>query len=176
MIGGQLKTKVDCIMSTGNSIPHVDLQGFNDFLKSSATKLNKDGLLFFDIRNWDALSGEKPVMHIHNRNPKKMTAEEYRNTFLLFNWHDNGSVTFSFALITDRNGKNESLDIIPVPLYYPLLKKDIIVCLENNGYRLAACFDMDYLWTKALEREKTGTFNVDFENIQWYGILAKYTG
>lgn len=171
-IGDFLKTKVDCIISTGNSLPHVNLAGFNTFLQSASTKLNNGGLLFFDIRNWDAIVKEKPIMHAVD--PKIMTAEEHRSLYLLFNWHDDGSVTFSFATSVDKKGKHISLDIIHCPVYYPLLKNDIELNLLNNGYEVLKFADLDYLClAKGMEKEKTGGFETDFNNIQWYGVLAR---
>ena len=171
-IGDFFDEKVDCIISTGNSLPHVDLNGFDIFLKSSYNKLNRDGLIFFDIRNWDTINDEKPI--IQAINPKKMTAEEHMGIYLLFNWHDNGSVTFSFATSIDKNGKHDSLYVISVPVYYPLLRKDISKYLTENDYTIKKYYDMDKYWlSKGMEKEKVDDFEKDFENIQWYGVLAQ---
>lgn len=172
-IGTSLAEHVDCIMSSGNSLPHVDLEGFNTFLRSASKKLNENGLLFFDIRNWDIFANEKPI--IQAKDPHVMTDNEHRSLYLLLNWHDNGSVTFSFATSTDKNGKHISMDIIKCPTYYPLLKRDISISLEKNGYRLVKYLDMDNvhnLWTKD-GKIKTGDFEQDFQEIQWYGVLAQ---
>lgn len=171
-IGDFMDEKVDCLISTGNSLPHVDLKGFEAFLQSASKCLKDQGLLFFDIRNWDTIDRERPI--IHAIDPKVMTAEEHRSIYLLFNWHDNGSVTFSFATSTDKNGKHVSLDLISAPAYYPLLKEDISALLEKYGYKLLDWIDVDYLWMgKGMEKEKTGAFDVDFDNIQWYGVFAQ---
>ncbi len=171
-IGNCLEEKVDCIISTGNSLPHVDLLGFHSFLKSSSEKLTDEGLLFFDIRNWNTIVEEQPI--IHAINPKIMTADEHRSVYLLFNWHDNGSVTFSFATSIDRNGKHVSMDVIPCPVYYPLLRADISKSLLEHGYELIKYIDMDAIWLAGgTEKEKTGVFDEDFANIQWYGVFAR---
>jgi hypothetical protein len=171
-IGDFLETKVDCIISTGNSLPHVDLNGFIGFLQSSYKKINDKGLLFFDIRNWDALNKERAI--INAIDPKKMTAEEHISVYLLLNWHDNGSVTFSFARSVDKNGKHDNLYVISAPEYYPLFRDDIAKGLGENGYELIKYIDMDKHWlSKGMEKEKQGDFEKDYKNIQWYGILAQ---
>jgi hypothetical protein len=171
-IGEFLDKKVDCIISTGNSLPHVNLNGFNSFLNSSHKKINDNGLLFFDIRNWDIINAERPI--INAIDPKIMTAEEHKSVYLLFNWHDNGSVTFTFATSIDKNGKHFSLSTISAPVYFPLLRNDVYKSLKNNGYKLIKYIDMDKFWLgKGMENEKKGEFEKDYKNIQWYGILAK---
>ncbi len=170
-IGDALPHKVDCIISTGNSLPHVDLNGFRQFIKSAASKLNDGGVIYFDIRNWDALAADKPI--IHAINPKVMTAEEHRSIYQLLNWHDNGSVTFSFAVSTDRNGKHESLNVLSAPTYYPLLQRDIEQAFADNGFAPPRYFDLDTLWFEQYRiKEKHGSFADDFANIQWYGVLT----
>jgi hypothetical protein len=170
--GDFLEDKVDCIISTGNSLPHVDLNGFNSFLKSAYGKIKDNGLLFFDIRNWDTINEEKPL--INAIDPKEMTAEIHRSVYLLFNWHDNGSVTFTFATSIDKNGKHVSINTISAPPYYPLLRNDISKKIVENGYELIKYVDMDkILLAEGMEKEKTGDFEKDYENIQWYGILAR---
>ena len=106
--------------------------------------------------------------------PKVMTAEKHHSVYLLYNWHNDGSVTFSFATSIDRNGKHVSLDIIHCPVYYPLIKSDISSNLTKNGYEILQYIDMDNLWlAKGMEKDKVGEFGTDFDNTQWYGVLAK---
>ena len=170
--GAKLAESVDCIMSTGSSLPHADLEGFKDFIFSASQKLNRNGLLFFDIRNWDALLREKPVFIAYD--PHIMTADEHETLYLLFDWHDDGSVTFSVVTSIDKNGKHESHNIDVCPTIYPLLRKDILNCLNENGYKLIKYVDMDEIWmSRNLRYEKCGDFDKDFDNIQWYGVLAQ---
>ena len=171
-IGSFLKEKVDCIISTGNSLPHVDLEGFKQFLVSAKNGLNENGYIFFDLRNWDTIVEEHPIMHAVD--PKIMTAQEHRSVYLLFNWHDDGSVSFIFATSIDRFGKHDHIDFIEAPVYYPLLKNDIQSYLHNCGYRLIRYVDMDEVWLgQGMEKPKSGQWESDFTNIQWYGVLAQ---
>jgi len=164
---------VDCVISTGNSLPHVDTDGVCTFLQSASKVLNKNGLLFFDIRNWDAIVEERAI--IHAIDPKIMTSDEHISIYLLFNWHDNGSVTFSFATSVDKSGKHVSMDIISCPAYFPLLINDINVLLPRFGFGILRYIDMDDIWlAQGMEKTgKSGDFEADFANIQWYGVLAQ---
>jgi len=171
-LDSKLPENVDCIISTGNSLPHVNLEGFKAFLHSASSKLNRNGLLFFDIRNWDTLLREKPIFFACD--PYIMNAEEHRSIYLLFNWHDNDSVTFSFVTSVDKNGKHKNHSIEVCPIYYPLLRQDILKCFYENGYKLIKYLDLDDIWfNKNLQNKKCGDFDKDFDNIQWYGVLAQ---
>lgn len=172
--GDILEKNVDCIISTGNSLPHVDLKGFNKFLQSASTKLNDNGLLFFDIRNWDTMVREKPIINAYDL--QVMTAKEHRSRYMLFNWHDDGSVTFSLATSVYKNGEHISLDVISTPTSYPLFKTDIERCLPENRYKLIKFIDLDDIWiNKDSIKNKSSNFDTDFNVIKWYGVLAQKT-
>ena len=170
--GRYMAETVNCVISTGNSLPHVNLEGFHLFLDSAYSSLADEGYLFFDLRNWDALLAERPLIYIHN--PIIMTAEEHRSFFQLFSWHDDNSVTFSFVTSLDREGQHVSEEILQAPRYYPLRLDDILSALVQHGYRLLNLYDLDSIWTGLTEKPgKTGSFRSDFSLIQWYGVLAQ---
>ncbi len=171
-IGAHMAHKVDCMISTGNSLPHVDLEGFGAFLQSASEALGSHGFLFFDIRNWDALAEEKPI--IRAMGSKTADTGERKSLYQLFNWHDNGSVTFSFATSIDQDERHVGMDVISCPAYYPLRKDDIVERLTRHGYRPLKFVDMDGLWIgRHMRKAKIGDFERDFPNIQWYGVLAR---
>lgn len=170
--GNNLNENVDAIISTGNSLPHVNLNGFNDFLHSASKKLNNNGLLFFDIRNWDKMVREKPL--IATIGSPNVTSQNSINKYMIFNWHDNGSVTFSAATSVYNNREYISLNVVHTPTSYPLLKKDIKNSISKNGYKLINFIDMDDVWVNKNWREnKSGDFDKDFDVIRWYGVLAQ---
>jgi hypothetical protein len=131
-------------------------------------------LLFFDIRNYDTLTKEKPVFMVDD--PHIMTENDHVSIYRLFNWHDNGSLTISVVISIDKNGKHESHNIETCPIIYPLLRKDILNCFNESGYRLIKYVDLDDIWiNRNLRYEKCRDFDKDFDNIQWYGVLAQKT-
>ncbi|QSX04642.1 class I SAM-dependent methyltransferase [Sedimentibacter sp. zth1] len=165
----------DCIISTGNSLPHINNTDVESFVKSIYSKLNSNGLLYIDIRNWDKLLSEKPIFSV--RDPLVMTKEEHTSLYLIYNWHDDNSVDFVFATSTDILGKNERVVLVNSPTYYPLEYKVYEKVLKENGFIIKKCFDVDYLWSSFHKNEaKTGNFDKDFDRISWYGILAQKKG
>ena len=167
-----LPNTYDCIISTGNSLPHVNNQDVANFIKSISTKVNKDGLLFIDIRNWDKILKEKPVFNA--RDPLVMTEEEHVSLYQIWNWHDDQSVDFIFVTSTDKKGKHEKTSITYAPTYYPLRYNDYEKMLNDCGFEIKRCFDVDHLWLSSHKSEaKTGNFQEDFDKIGWYAVLAQ---
>jgi len=63
------------------------------------------------------------------------------------------------------------------PTYYPLRYKDYEKMLNDCGFEIKGCFDVDYLWLSSHKEEiKAGNFEKDFDKISWYGILAQKVG
>jgi 2-polyprenyl-3-methyl-5-hydroxy-6-metoxy-1,4-benzoquinol methylase len=167
-----LREPVDCIISTGNSLPHVTNEGVRDFVKNATKCLNPRGLLFIDIRNWDQLLDEKPL--IKTRDPIVMTAEEHIGLHQIFVWHDDQSVEFAFATIKDENGKHKETKMLFAPMYYPLKRSTYERILMDHGYDLINYYDLDSIWIHpSQQRPKSGSFEADFHQIAWYGILAQ---
>lgn len=131
----------DCIISTGNSLPHINNEEVEQFIQKMHSKINDNGLLYIDIRNWDKLLDEKPIFKA--KDPFIMTAEQHTSLYLIYNWHDDMSVNFVFATSTDKNGKHEKLALVNAPTYYPLKYQTYENILSNNGFKLVKCFDVD---------------------------------
>lgn len=171
-VKNDLPKSYDCIISTGNSLPHVNNQDVESFVKQVHCKLNENGLLYIDMRNWDSILDEKPIFKA--KDPFVMTEEQHTSLYLIYNWHDDNSVNFVFATSTDKNGKHDSVKFVDAPTYYPLRYVDYKEILERNGFEVIKCFDCDRLWSSFHgEVEKTGDFEEDFDNISWYSILAQ---
>lgn len=170
-LGEVLPLTYDCIISTGNSLPHVNGEGVLRFIKGAAAKLNDAGLLLIDMRNWDKILSEKPLFTA--RHPLVMTAEEHISLYQIWNWHNDESVDFVFVTSVDRNGKHEKTSYTYAPTYYPLRYKDYEKMLNDNGFEVKRCFDVDHIWMGQSEEGKTGVFEEDFDKIGWYAILAQ---
>lgn len=166
-IDKHLDIEYDCIISTGNSLPHVNIEGFRDFVESASSKLKKDGYIYFDIRNWDKLLQEKKVFQ--SRDPFTMTNSEHRSLYLISTWHDDkyNSVTFNFITSIDKDGKHVSSSNVTVPRYYPLLREDFTKILNDYGFEIQGIFNMDELWH--IEADSNNA------EMQWYSVLAKRT-
>jgi len=162
----------DCIISTGNSLPHVSNDEVAEFVKCIAPKISRDGFLFIDMRNWDKILAEKPIFTA--RDPLVMTEEKHVSLYQIWNWHDDQSVDFIFATSTDIKGKHEKTSLTFAPTYYPLKLRDYEKMLNEHGFEIRQNFDVDYLWLGShREDAKTGKFKEDFDKINWYAVLAQ---
>lgn len=167
-----LKEKYDCILSTGNSLPHIKNDEISNFVKDIYHKINDGGYLYIDMRNWDKVLDEKPIFQA--RHPLVMTAQEHTSLYQIWNWHDDGSVNFIFVNAKDRDGKHVESSLLHAPTYYPLKFSEYCKMLESSGFIIIECFDMDPIFLNETDNlHKTNHFKNDFHHIQWYGILAK---
>lgn len=162
----------DCIISTGNSLPHICNDDVESFIKNMSQKLQTNGFLYMDTRNWDKILDERPIFSA--RDPFVMTKEEHTSLYQVWNWHDDDSVDFVFVTSTDRNGQHESTAFTYAPRYYLLRFKDLKTMLTKHGFQVVACYDVDYLWVdKNKDSAKLRDFGEDFSDVNWYAVLAQ---
>lgn len=166
-----LTAPVDCLLSTGNSLPHVPRGGVVQFVQVAAKSIRKGGLLFIDMRNWDKLLAERP--RIRSTDPKRREDGSLSCLHQIFNWHDDHSVNFGFATVTYRDGRVLSSTMTEAPRYYPLERLAYESLLTEYGFHIKGLYDLDTLWMGNRNPEKTGIFEKDFQQIEWYGILAQ---
>ena len=169
----QVLTKTyDCIISTGNSLPHVSNADVSGFIENIAPKINQNGFILIDMRNWDRILHEKPIFTA--RDPFVMTDKEHISLYQIWNWHDDQSVDFTFVTSTDKSGKHEKTSFTYVPTYYPLKYNDYKKMLNDYGFDIKCCYDVDDLWLSSQKAEsKSGNFEEDFDKISWYAVLAQ---
>jgi SAM-dependent methyltransferase len=171
-INNTLQGKYDCIISTGNSLPHISNQEVANFVKDVYDKINDQGYFYMDMRNWDKVLKDKPIFQA--RDPLVMNAHEHKSLYQIWNWHDDGSVNFIFVTSEDVNGKHSESSLLHAPSYFPLLHSDYCSILEENGFEIIKTFDMDPLFLNKNDSvNKSSNFKEDFYDIDWYGILAK---
>ncbi|MBT3363885.1 MAG: class I SAM-dependent methyltransferase [Chloroflexi bacterium] len=163
-----LSTEYDIIMSTGNSLPHVDAAGFTSFVQAAHKCIRPNGYLYIDIRNWDKILRERPIFIA--RDPFVMTAEKHESLYHIFQWNADNSVTFVFVTSVDENGVHVGEYALVGPKYYPLLKKDLESILHDNGFELTSYYNMDTLWYRD---KNSASGDTDFETMDWYGALFK---
>lgn len=171
-IGDQLLQSYDCIMSSGNSLAHVNNEDVYSFIRGISDKISNDGLIYIDMRNWDKILDERPIFS--TRDPLVMNEKEHKSLYQIWNWHDDNSVDFIFATSTDKEGRHVETSFTYAPTYYPLRLLDLEKMLNEFGFEIRTCFDVDDLWISSSNTgEKTGDFSKDFNNINWYAILAQ---
>lgn len=162
----------DCVISTGNSLAHVNNEDVKGFIENVSKELSSGGLIYIDTRNWDKTLVERPIFKA--RDPMVMSAEEHVSLYQIWNWHDDNSVDFIFVTSTDKNGKHVNTSYTYAPRYYPFSLDFLINSFEDNNMEIKGFYDVDNLWLGSPnEDKKIGDFHKDFQYIVWYGILAQ---
>ena len=65
-------------------------------------------------------------------------------------------------------------NLLFAPTYYPLKLSTYKSALYDNHFEFIRCFDLDSIWIHpSQQKPKTGSFDEDFHQIDWYGILAR---
>lgn len=168
----KLKGSYSCIMSTGNSLPHISNEEIETFIKNIVSFINSKGYFYMDLRNWDQLLIEKPLFKA--RDPFIMTNKKHESLYQVFNWHDDRTVEFVFITSTDINGKHVSTSYTYAPKYYPLKLNTLKDILKKYGLIIKSLYDMDDIWFGPNnDINKTGDFDKDFDKIRWYALLAQ---
>lgn len=168
----KLSKSYGCIMSTGNSLPHISNEEVEQFIKNIVPFIKSKGYFYIDLRNWDQLLIDKPLFKA--RDPFIMTQDEHKSLYQIFNWFDDDSVEFVFVTSKDVKGKHVSADHTYAPKYYPLRLNQLKALLNTYGFRIESLYDMDDIWFgEDKKNEKTGDFMTDYPSIRWYSLLAQ---
>ncbi len=166
-----LPATCDCVISTGNSLAHVNNDDLAKFFESVSKSIPSGSLLYFDTRNWDKLLKNRPIFKA--RDPLVMDEVEHKSLYQIFDWHDDKSVDFVFVTSVDKNGKHEKTSYTYAPRYYPFELNWLTQKLNASGFNVIKLYDLDRLWFGKENSEKTGNFESDFYSIDWYGVLAQ---
>lgn len=146
----------DCVMSTGNSLAHVDNQGVLRTLSEMDRLVKKGGYIYFDLRNWDLILKNHQRFYFYNP-----FYRDGRRVNLLQVWDYNLDGTITFNLIYSFEENNRIVDHrISNVYYYPISKKTITDGLTKLGYHI--------VWEKPFPDR-----DADVEDCDWYQILAK---
>jgi len=121
----------DAVLCLGNSLPHLlSLPELSSALEDFAVCLRKGGLLLIQNRNFDA------VMAKHDRwmEPQSHSESDMEWVFQRFyDFDSDGLLTFNMVTLkkTGQDGWNQT---ITTSRLRPLLKDELIACLESAGF------------------------------------------
>ena len=146
----------DCVISTGNSLAHVDNNGVLRTLSEMDKLVKRGGFIYFDLRNWDLILKNHQRFYFYNpvfKDGKRI------NLFQVWDYNLDGTITFNLIYSFEEN--NHIVEKKKSSVYYfPISKKTITDELKRLGYSI--------VWEKPFpDREE----NIDECN--WYQILAK---
>ena len=165
--------KIDCLISTGNSLAHVNNEDFFDFITSASRLLSKNSYLYFDTRNWDKIVEHKQRFLPYRLN---ITDERIQQILQVWDYNADNSITFNILIHDYTNdGYLIGTDYQFVPPYYPITYKDINEILSRNGFRIIKRYNFDLFGLWKTDQSKNIDFiesEDDLAMVDWYSVLA----
>lgn len=148
--------KFDCLMSTGNSLAHVNNHDVKKALSSMTTLLNPKGYLYIDTRNWDKILDDHERFSVYNPHFKD---QERLNVILCKDYLDS-HIDFNFLYAYERDNKIYKKEEKHVR-YYPIKKEFLIETLEALGFESFEIFNFINHDVK------------DFDQMAWYSLICR---
>lgn len=146
----------DIVMSTSNSLPHVNKQDIKVALRQMDQLLNPDGYIYLDTRNWDKILREHQRFYFYD--PIDKDSQEIHMT-QVWDYNLDGTITFNVLYAFEEEGRIVREEVNST-YYYPILRKEIEEMICDMGYEIVREESMD---------AKTN----DIDECDWYYILAK---
>lgn len=156
-ISKKTQKKFDCIMSTGNSIAHVNNSEVKATLKEMSNLINNNGYLYIDTRNWNKIIQTKQRFYHYN---PFFEAGERINLVQVWDYISEEEMRFNLLYTFEKENRiirTEELKLI----YYPVSKELLVDELEKLGFE-------DIEINSFIRTEIT-----DFNEMDWYSIIAK---
>lgn len=148
----------DCVMSTGNSLAYVTNNEITGVLEQMDALVEPGGCLYFDLRNWDRIVGQKKRFYCYN--PAFLPNGDRVNLMQVWDHLSDGSIVFNLVYTFERDNKIFQKERFE-ELYHPVPQKLLLDKLTQLGYQdiQVKAFPVQF-----------GAF--DIENSEWYCVLA----
>ena len=148
----------DCVMSTGNSLAYVTNNEITGVLEQMDALVEPGGCLYFDLRNWDRIVGEKKRFYCYN--PAFLPNGDRVNLMQVWDHLSDGSIVFNLVYTFERDNKIFQKERFEEH-YHPVPQKLLLDKLTQLGYQdiRVKAFPVQF-----------GVF--DIENSEWYCVLA----
>lgn len=148
----------DCVMSTGNSLAYVTNNEITGVLEQMDALVEPGGCLYFDLRNWDRIVGQKKRFYCYN--PAFLPNGDRVNLMQVWDHLSDGSIVFNLVYTFERDNKIFQKERFEEH-YHPVPQKLLLDKLTQLGY--------EDIQVKAFPVQ-FGVF--DIENSEWYCVLA----
>ena len=148
----------DCVMSTGNSLAYVTNNEITGVLEQMDALVEPGGCLYFDLRNWDRIVGQKKRFYCYN--PAFLPNGVRVNLMQVWDHLSDGSIVFNLVYTFERDNKIFQKERFEEH-YHPVPQKLLLDKLTQLGYQdiQVKAFPVQF-----------GAF--DIENSEWYCVLA----
>lgn len=155
---GRFQQKFDCVMSTGNSLPHVQNRELFAVLEQMDALIRPGGYLYLDTRNWEKIARTKQRFFIY---PPWYYGDVRVNFLQVWDYCTDGTMCFNLLYQFEKDGKFfDSAQF--AESYYPVTQKSIADKLHSMGYS-----DIQ------LRPFPCNMGDAPFEQLDWYCLLAK---
>lgn len=147
----------DCVMSTGNSLAHVNNTDVSVAIRQMAELVKEGGYIYIDTRNWDRILTSNQRFYYYQPMFKD---DERINAMQVWDYNDDGTVTFNLLYsfeIENKIYKREEFS----ELYYPFRKDFIIEELKKQGFKDIEVFSFIHHQIK------------EFDNMDLYVLIGK---
>ena len=146
----------DCVMSTGNSLAHVENKDVLYTLHEMDKLVKPKGYIYFDLRNWDFILQKHQRFYFYN---PFYVGEQRINLIQVWDYNLDGTITFNLVYSFEKDKQIVDKKISSV-YYYPINREMIMNELKEMGYTII--FEKPYP-----DRDEK------IDNCDWYQILAQ---
>lgn len=122
----------DCVMSTGNSLAYVTNNEITGVLEQMDALVEPGGCLYFDLRNWDRIVGQKKRFYCYN--PAFLPNGDRVNLMQVWDHLSDGSIVFNLVYTFERDNKIFQKERFEEH-YHPVPQKLLLDKLTQLGYQ-----------------------------------------
>ena len=122
----------DCVMSTGNSLAYVTNNEITGVLEQMDALVEPGGCLYFDLRNWDRIVGQKKRFYCYN--PAFLPNGDRVNLMQVWDHLSDGSIVFNLIYTFERDNKIFQKERFEEH-YHPVPQKLLLDKLTQLGYQ-----------------------------------------
>ena len=146
----------DLVMSTGNSLPHVNEEALVDALISMKKHINEEGYLYIDLRNWDKIVEEEKRFQVY----PPVIKDDIRTNVTLVRDFNEDHIQFNFLYTFEEEQKVKKTEVREVT-YYPIMKNRLLDILKGLGFVEIELFNF-------INHNIT-----NYNDMGWYCIICK---
>ncbi len=123
--------KFSCVMSTGNSIVHVDNRDVARVLREMDSLVADGGYLYLDVRNWDRALEARERFQVGT--PFFKEDGTRINYFQVWDYNPDSTVTINILQVYERENREIDRKVYEETLY-PVSREFLLATLSELGY------------------------------------------
>ncbi|MCM1988995.1 class I SAM-dependent methyltransferase [Oceanirhabdus seepicola] len=156
-LSSKIHKTFDCVLSTGNSLAHVNNMDVKKTLSEMSKLVKKNGYIHIDTRNWDRILNMKQRFYYYN---PAFKGDERINLMQVWDYNPDETMTFNILYSFEKDNRIIRREEF-TEIYYPLKKELIVETLKSLGFH-----DFQINSFAIINDMK-------FEDMEWYSIIAQ---